>query len=301
MMKKVVIDSRFDNERIDKVLATLEQDFSRSFFTDLCETEHVLLNGKKPKSSHIKLKVNDVLEYNIPEQEKFELKQISGDLDIVYEDDDVAVINKPKGLVVHPAPGHKEDTLVNMLIGQFASLSDINGDFRPGIIHRIDKDTSGLLLVAKNNKAHAYLSELLKEHEIRREYFALVEGIIYEDDGKIIAPIGRDKKFRQKMCVDTLKGKDATTYFHVERRFKDKTLVSCKLESGRTHQIRVHMSYINHPVLGDPLYNGRKYKNIDGQMLHAYKLIFPQPTTKKEVIVQVELPQYFKDLLEQFE
>lgn len=301
MNKKITLTSEYDDLRIDKVLSLLESEFSRSFLSTLFDNNKVLVNGKVAKSSHMKVYENDVIEYEIEEEKNFELKKIDdANLDIIYEDDDVIVINKPAGLVVHPAPGHTEDTLVNMLIGKVDNLSDINGDLRPGIVHRIDKDTSGLLLVAKNNKAHAFLSDLLKDHDIKREYYALVEGNIYEDDGKIVAPIGRDKKYRQKMAVDTRNGKDAITYFHVEERFNNKTLVSCKLETGRTHQIRVHMAYIGHPVVGDPLYNNKKYSGIDGQMLHAYKLTFPQPTTKKEVTVECPLPQNFVLILEQF-
>ena len=301
MNKKITLTSEYNDLRIDKVLSLLESEFSRSFLSTLFDNNKVLVNGKVAKSSHMKVYENDVIEYEIEEEKNFELKKIDdANLDIIYEDDDVIVINKPAGLVVHPAPGHTEDTLVNMLIGKVDNLSDINGDLRPGIVHRIDKDTSGLLLVAKNNKAHVFLSDLLKDHDIKREYYALVEGNIYEDDGKIVAPIGRDKKYRQKMAVDTRNGKDAITYFHVEERFNNKTLVSCKLETGRTHQIRVHMAYIGHPVVGDPLYNNKKYNGIDGQMLHAYKLTFPQPTTKKEVTVECPLPQNFVLILEQF-
>lgn len=302
-MNKIVINSEssFIDERLDKVLASIEKNFSRTYIEKMCENGKVFVNGKLAKSSHYRLRSNDIIEYDIPLEEKIELKPIAGDLDIAYEDDDVLVVNKPQGLVVHPAPGHKDDTLVNMLVGKISSLSTNGGDFRPGIVHRIDKDTSGLLLIAKNNRSHAFLSSLLKDHNISREYYALVEGIIYEDDGKVIAPIGRDQKFRQKMAVDTLHGKDAITHFHVIKRYKNATLIACKLETGRTHQIRVHMAYIGHPVVGDQLYNKKKYPGLTGQMLHAYRLTFPQPTTKKEIVVETKLPQYFEDELKKFE
>ena len=229
---------------------------------------------------------------------KSDIKEENIPLDVVYEDDDILVINKPQGMVVHPANGHYSGTLVNALMYQADSLSSINGVIRPGIVHRIDKDTSGLLCVAKNDNAHHFLAEQLKDHTMAREYIALVRGVIKENSGTIEMPIGRDKKDRQKMAV-TKEGKPAVTHFVVLERFKNHTLVKCQLVSGRTHQIRVHMSAIGYPVEGDPLYSGKNYDKLyqNGQLLVAFKLKLIHPQTKKEMVFEIPLPDYFEKVL----
>ncbi|MEG2640064.1 MAG: RluA family pseudouridine synthase [Bacilli bacterium] len=298
MKKTITINdelSIYVKERLDKTLSIVEKDISRSKVEKMIEDGFITVNDVIKNGSY-RLRANDVINYEIKEETVIELKPLDSGLDIVFEDQNVLVINKPRGLVVHPAPGHYDDTLVNILIAKTQSLSTINGEFRPGIVHRIDKDTSGLLLVAKNDIAHAFLAEQLKDHSMSREYYAIVEGLILENSGKVIAPLARDKKFRQKMAVNVRDGREAVTYFTVLERFNNKTLVSLKLETGRTHQIRVHMAYIGHPVLGDEIY-GKKNQNLGGQILHAYKLNFISPTTKEEVTVETGLPQYFKDIL----
>ncbi|MEG1222371.1 MAG: RluA family pseudouridine synthase [Bacilli bacterium] len=298
MKKTITINdelSIYVKERLDKTLSIVEPDISRSKVEKMIENGAITVNDIIKNGSY-RLRENDVINYEIKEEEVIELKPLDSGLDIVFEDQNVLVINKPRGLVVHPAPGHYNDTLVNILIAKTQSLSTINGEFRPGIVHRIDKDTSGLLLVAKNDIAHAFLAEQLKDHSMSREYYAIVEGLILENSGKVIAPLARDKKFRQKMAVNVRDGREAVTYFTVLQRFNNKTLVSLKLETGRTHQIRVHMAYIGHPVLGDEIY-GKKNQNLGGQILHAYKLNFISPTTKEEVTVETGLPQYFEDIL----
>ncbi|MEG2792284.1 MAG: RluA family pseudouridine synthase [Bacilli bacterium] len=298
MKKTITINdelSIYVKERLDKTLSIVEKDISRSKVEKMIEDGFITVNDVIKNGSY-RLRANDVVNYEIKEETVIELKPLDSGLDIVFEDQNVLVINKPRGLVVHPAPGHYDDTLVNILIAKTQSLSTINGEFRPGIVHRIDKDTSGLLLVAKNDIAHAFLAEQLKDHSMSREYYAIVEGLILENSGKVIAPLARDKKFRQKMAVNVRDGREAVTYFTVIERFNNKTLVSLKLETGRTHQIRVHMAYIGHPVLGDEIY-GKKNQNLGGQILHAYKLNFISPTTKEEVTVETGLPQYFKDIL----
>ena len=231
--------------------------------------------------------------------QKSDIKEENIPLDVVYEDADILIINKPQGMVVHPANGHYSGTLVNALMFQADSLSSINGVIRPGIVHRIDKDTSGLLCVAKNDNAHHFLAEQLKDHTMAREYMALVRGVIKENSGTVEMPIGRDKNNRQKMAV-TKEGKPAITHFSVVERFANHTLVKCQLVSGRTHQIRVHMSAIGYPVEGDPLYAGKNYDKLykDGQLLVAYKLKLIHPQTKKEMVFEIPLPEYFEKVLD---
>ncbi len=258
----------------------------------------VTINGKVEKP-HYNLRENDLLvalEYSAP---KADLAGEEIPLDIVYEDDDVLLINKPVGMVVHPGNGHYEGTLVNALIGREMALSEGDPD-RPGIVHRIDKDTSGLLLVTKNDNAYRKIQEQLSTHTMHREYYALVKGVILEDDGKINAPIARDKNRPTRNCVDVLHGKEAITFFHVEKRYKEceVTLVSCRLLTGRTHQIRVHMDYIGHPVIGDPLYGTGNRRIYDaGQLLHAYKLTFIHPSSGKEMSFTAPLPEHFEKVL----
>ncbi len=293
---KYVIDSKHESLRIDKVLPLLNQDYSRAYFSNMIKNGEILVNGKTISPSY-KVKENDVIECNFKDSTST-LKPYEYKLDIVYEDEDILVINKPKGLVVHPGGGHSDDTLVNALIYTKKELSTINGALRVGIVHRIDKDTSGLLLICKNDYSHIEIAKQLKDHSMHREYIALVDGVIEKDSGKVIGPIGRDKKNRLKMCIDTVDGKDAITHFNVLKRYDNYTLIECKLETGRTHQIRVHMSNIHHPIVGDTLYGGSEKIYNNGQLLHAYKLTFTHPRTKKVMTLEAPLPNYFKEVIE---
>ena len=297
-MERFVVTYLEANNRLDKALSLFKNDISRSYIAKLIEEGKVLVNDKQEKSSY-KVKDNDVICLLDFEDKKSDIKEEDIPLDVVYEDDDIMVINKVQGMVVHPANGHYSGTLVNALMHQADSLSSINGIIRPGIVHRIDKDTSGLICIAKNDNAHHFLADQLKDHTMSREYIALVRGVIKENSGTIDMPIGRDKKDRQKMGIDK-EGKLATTHFQVLERFNDHTLVKCQLVSGRTHQIRVHMSAINHPVEGDPLYAGRNYDKLykNGQLLTAYKLKLIHPSSKKEMVFEIDLPDYFKEVLD---
>lgn len=287
--------------RLDKVLTIFNKKNSRVYYSNLIKNGEVLVNGNKVSPSY-KVRENDEISINYVEKEdEKDLKPLELALDVVYEDNDVLVINKPKGLVVHPGGGHHDDTLVNALIYNEKELSNINGLNRVGIVHRIDKDTSGLLLICKNNFAHKEIASQLETHSMHREYIALVDGIITSDSGKIIGKIGRSKENRLKMAIDNINGKEAITHFEVLKRYKKYTLIKCRLETGRTHQIRVHMSSINHPLVGDKIYGGSTSLYNEGQLLHAYKLSFIQPSTKKEVNVQIDLPQYFIDVLNKLE
>ena len=297
-MMKIKANSSVANLRLDKALTILLEDVSRSKIQSHLENGCILVNGKVEKSSY-KLSEGDVITVEDFKPEISDLNPEDIPLDIVYEDDDIIVVNKPKGLVVHPGAGNEEHTLANALKFHSENLSSLNGEFRPGIVHRIDKDTAGLLLVAKNDQAHAFLSNQLVDHTLGRKYYALVLGVIPENEGKIIAPIGRDQKFRQKMAVDLLRGKEAETNFKVIERFRECTLVECALKTGRTHQIRVHMTYIGHPVIGDPIYGkGNRVIYDEGQLLFAHEIHFIHPKTKKEMTFSVDLPTYFKEILE---
>ena len=295
---KYIVTFKENGQRLDKAVAMLNSELSRSFITKLIEEGKITINGKVEKPS-FKVKEND--EINVEEivDVKSDIKEEDIPLDVVYEDDDILIINKPQGMVVHPANGHYSGTLVNALMFMEDSLSSINGVIRPGIVHRIDKDTSGLLCVAKNDNAHHFLAEQLKDHTMAREYMALVRGVIKENSGTIEMPIGRDKNNRQKMAV-TKEGKPAITHFMVVERFNNHTLIKCQLVSGSTHQIRVHMSAIGYPVEGDPLYAGKNYDKLykDGQLLVAYKLKLIHPKTKKEMVFEIPLPEYFEKVLE---
>ena len=297
-MRQIKANKEVANLRLDKALSILLEDVSRSKIQSHLENGLILVNGKKEKSSY-KLSENDIISIEDFPNEISDLNPEDIPLDIVYEDDDLIVVNKPKGLVVHPGAGNEEHTLANALKFHSENLSSLNGEFRPGIVHRIDKDTAGLLIVAKNDAAHAYLSSQLSDHTLGRKYYALVLGNIAENEGKIIAPIARDQKFRQKMAVDLLRGKEAETNFKVIERFRDCTLVECALKTGRTHQIRVHMNYIGHPVIGDPVYGkGNRVIYDEGQLLFAHEIHFIHPKTKKEMTFSVDLPSYFKEILE---
>ena len=297
-MKQIKASKDLENLRLDKALSLLLEDISRSKIQTHLDSGLILVNSKVEKASY-KLREGDEITIEDFPNETSDLTAEDIPLDIVYEDDDIIVINKPKGLVVHPGAGNSEHTLANALKFHSDSLSSINGEYRPGIVHRIDKDTAGLLIVAKNDEAHVYLSNQLADHTLGRKYYALVLGVISENEGKIIAPIGRDQKYRQKMAVDLLHGKEAETHFKVLERFKDSTLVECALKTGRTHQIRVHMNYIGHPVIGDPIYGkGNRAIYDDGQLLFAHEIHFKHPKTKKEMTFSVDLPSYFKEILE---
>ena len=283
-------------ERIDKALSQMEESWSRSQIGNWLEEERILVNGVKVKAKY-KVRQGDVIEVDIPEVEDLEIVPEDLDLEIVYEDADVLVVNKPRGMVVHPAPGHASGTLVNGLMHHCKDLSGINGVARPGIVHRIDKDTSGLLMVAKNDVAHEGLVNQLVDKSVTRKYTALVHGHIAHEKGTIDAPIGRDQKDRQKQAVVD-KGKNAVTHFQVMERFGEFTLVECRLETGRTHQIRVHMNYIGFPLAGDPKYGPKKTLNFNGQVLHAGVLGFIQPRTGEYLEFSYPLPEDFTDLLQ---
>ena len=282
-------------DRIDKYL-TSKTDLSRNRIQELIEQNNILVNEKEVKANY-KVKINDLISISIPEEEAYDIKPVNLNLDIVYEDSDVCVVNKPQGLIVHPTLTTKEVTLVNGLMYQIKDLSGINGVNRPGIVHRIDKDTSGLLMVAKNDFAHNSLVNQLMNKTTNRLYVALVYGNIENNLGRINAPIGRDKTDRKKMAV-VEDGKPAVTNFKVLERFDGYTLVECKLETGRTHQIRVHMKYIGHPLVGDPLYGPKHVIGDSGQFLHAKLIGFNHPRTDKYLEFEVEMPDNFKEILE---
>ena len=291
-----------DGERLDAFLARSVENLSRSGAQKLLEEGCVLLRGK-PGRKNDKLCVGDLVEGTIPEPKTVDIIPKEMPLDILYEDEDVLVLNKPKGLVVHPAAGHQDDTLVNgLLYAMGDSLSGINGELRPGIVHRIDKDTSGLLAVAKNDLAHAVLASQLKDHSMARTYEAIVCGGFREDSGTVDAPIGRHPSDRKKMCVTQRGSKNAVTHWEVVRRYRGYTHVRCRLETGRTHQIRGHMAHIGHPILGDTVYGHKKAAlGQDSQCLHAGVLCFRHPRDGRPVIVHAPLPEYFRQVLEKLE
>jgi len=297
-MQKIKIDEQFKNQRIDSYLPQV-LDVSRSKVSKMIKNEEILVNGKKTKNSYI-LKENDLVEVGEIKEEIMQALPEKMDLDIIYEDDDVIVVNKPNGMVVHPAVGNKSKTLVNGLLYHSKNLSTINGEFRPGIVHRIDAYTTGLLMVAKNDKAHKILAKELEEKKTTRKYIALVWGIINTDTGTIDAPIGRDINDRKKMAVTDINSKDAITHFKVIERYSNATLIELKLETGRTHQIRVHMNYIGYPVVNDPVYGRRKLIDNTGQCLHAKTLGFIHPTTHEYMEFDSPLPSCFENILEQF-
>jgi 23S rRNA pseudouridine1911/1915/1917 synthase len=297
--KVIELTAEVSDKRIDAWLSGKVGDYSRTYIQKLVEEGSVTVNGGTVKTNY-KLKEGDAVKIVIPAPEKLDVCAENIKLDILYEDNDIVVVNKPRGMVVHPAAGNYTGTLVNALMEHCkGTLSDINGVIRPGIVHRIDKDTSGVLVVAKNNSAHEKLSEKLKNHDIERIYLAVVEGIIREDSGKIDAPVGRHPVERKKMSVNTKNGRRAVTHFKVLERFADATLVQCKLETGRTHQIRVHMSFIGHPLIGDTVYGRKKQAlGIEGQALHAKLLGFVHPATGEYVEFKAEPPEDFKQLVE---
>jgi 23S rRNA pseudouridine1911/1915/1917 synthase len=283
-------------ERIDKFIALQNGEWSRSQVQSWVKEGRVTVNGDAVKNNY-KVAADDEIILRVPPPKEMKIKAEPIPLDIVYEDSDVIVVNKPRGLVVHPAPGHYSGTLVNGLLAHCKDLSGINGVLRPGIVHRIDKDTSGLLMVAKNDKAHLSLAQQLKDHTVTRRYVAIVHGVIPHEMGTIDAPIGRDPKNRQQMAVVFENSKPAVTHFVVQERFKEFTLVELKLETGRTHQIRVHMKYIGHPLAGDPKYGPKNTLELDGQALHAKTLGFTHPRTGERLEFETELPKDMLDVI----
>jgi 23S rRNA pseudouridine1911/1915/1917 synthase len=296
MQHKIRVTDSLEKQRLDIYLSeVIFKDKSRSYVQNLIKDEHILVNDQKVKTGYILKSGDDITIFDV-EPIKLDLEPVDLNLDIVYEDDDLLIINKPEGLVVHPASSYHEPTLVHGLMHQVDSLSSINGIIRPGIVHRIDKDTSGLLVVAKHDLSHQLLSEQLKNHDIKRTYIALVYHSFDEEEGTINAPIGRHAKNRLKMAV-VEDGKQAVTHFKVLKRFEEYTLISCELETGRTHQIRVHLAYINHPIVGDPIYGPKQSLGKHGQFLHAAKLEFMHPIKKEYMTFNADIPDYFKDFI----
>ena len=293
--KRIIAD--VNNERLDSYISKSNLDLSRSMVQKLIKENRVFVNGKNEKESY-KIKVNDNITIQIEEPKSSKLEAQDIPLNIIYEDNDIIVINKPKGMVVHPGNGNPDNTLVNAVLAHCkGSLSGIGGEIRPGIVHRIDKDTSGLIIVAKNDKSHINLSEQIKNHEVTKIYTALVKGNISEDEATIDMPIGRDKKDRKKMSV-TRDGKEAVSHIKVIKRYGNYTLIRVKIDTGRTHQIRVHMAKIGHPVVGDEVYSsGKNEFGVKGQMLHSTILKFKHPISGKEIMLEAPLPQYFEDVL----
>lgn len=296
-MKKIVVKDN-ENIRLDSYIVTEDKDLSRATIQRLSEEGNILVNGTIKKNSY-KVKTGDIIEINIPEIKETKLEAQDIPIEIVYEDSDIIVVNKPKGLVVHPANGNPDGTLVNAIMNICKdSLSGIGGEKRPGIVHRLDKDTSGLLIIAKNDKAHINMSEQIKNRKVDKKYIALVRGVIKENEATINMPIARSKKDRKKMAVDK-NGKEAITHFKVLKRYDNYTLLEIKIDTGRTHQIRVHMSEIGHPVIGDEVYsNGKNEFNVKGQMLHAKSLDFTHPITGKKMHLEADIPDYFKNVIQ---
>ena len=297
-MKEYIVNQEEKGKRLDTYIPSVDTDITRTSAQRLIEDGNILVNGKNAKVSY-KIQENDKISVEIPEPKQIELKAQDIPIEIVYEDSDIIVVNKPKGMVVHPANGNPDGTLVNAIMAICKdSLSGIGGEIRPGIVHRIDKDTSGLLIVAKNDNAHVKMSEQIKNHEVKKTYIALVRGVFKENAATIDMPIGRSISDRKKMAVNK-NGKDAITHIKVLKRFDKYTLLQVNIETGRTHQIRVHLSHIGYPIVGDYTYsNGKNEFDVVGQCLHAQKLEFKHPITQKDMCLEAELPQYFKDILD---
>ena len=298
-MEKYIVEKENVNKRIDAFLANKNPEQSRVAIQRLIENQKILVNGKKIKPSY-KIQENDEIAMEEIEPVEVALKAQEIPLDIIYEDKDIIVVNKPKGMVVHPGNGNPDGTLVNAIMAICKdSLSGIGGEIRPGIVHRLDKDTSGIIIVAKNDKAHINLSEQIKDHKVKKTYIALVKGIVKENTATINMPIGRSEKDRIKMAV-TKKGKEAITHFKVLKRYDKYTLLQVNIETGRTHQIRVHLSQIGYPIVGDEVYSkGKNEWNIKGQCLHAKSLEFVHPTTGEKMYLEAPLPEYFEKILEE--
>lgn len=294
-----LIDETYSGERLDKIVSANVENFTRSYAQKLIENKCVTVDEEVVDNKNFKVKKYQTIKIVVPEPEMLDLKPENIPLEIFYEDDDLLIVNKPKGMVVHPAPGNYSGTLVNALMYHCGeSLSSINGTIRPGIVHRIDKDTSGLLIVAKNDFSHKNLAEQIKNHSFSREYESIVYGNLKNDTGTINAPIGRHKIDRKKMAVTNENSRNAVTHYTVLKRYKNFTHVRLKLETGRTHQIRVHMAYIGHPVAGDPIYGPKRViKNLSGQCLHAKHIGFVHPKTSKYIEFESDLPDYFKKFL----
>ncbi len=297
-MKEYIVNQEEKGKRLDTYIPSVDTDITRTSAQRLIEDGNILVNGKNAKVSY-KIQENDKISVEIPEPKQIELKAQDIPIEIVYEDSDIIVVNKPKGMVVHPANGNPDGTLVNAIMAICKdSLSGIGGEIRPGIVHRIDKDTSGLLIVAKNDNSHVKMSEQIKNHEVKKTYIALVRGVFKENEATIDMPIGRSTSDRKKMAVNK-NGKNAITHIKVLKRFDKYTLLQVNIETGRTHQIRVHLSHIGYPIVGDYTYsNGKNEFDVIGQCLHAQKLEFKHPITQKDMCLEAELPQYFKDILD---
>lgn len=294
---EIAVSSEEEGGRMDSFLAAKLDKYSRSYMQKIIDDNRVFVNGKPAKRNY-RVKEGDKIHVELPEPERVHLEPQDIPLDIVYEDDDLLIVNKPAGMVVHPAPGNYKSTLVNALLAHCGQLSSINGMYRPGIVHRIDKDTTGLLVVAKNERAHRGLARQLKDHSITRKYIALVKGVVAEDKGIVDAPIGRHPVHRKKMAVVAKNSKRAVTHFSVLKRYAGYTLVELELETGRTHQIRVHMAYIGHPVIGDPVYGQGGELGANGQLLHAAELGFIHPLKGQYMKFEADLPEGFKDILD---
>ncbi len=300
-MEQIIVKENKENKRLDSYIAEEKSELSRTTIKRLLENAQILVNGTKQKASY-KPEIGDLIQINMPELCKTELVAQDIPVPVIYEDKDIIVVNKPKGMVVHPANGNPDKTLVNAILAMCKdSLSGIGGEIRPGIVHRLDKDTSGLLIVAKNDLAHINMSKQIQDRQVIKKYIALVRGIVPEDEATIDMPIARSKKDRKKMAVDK-DGKNAVTHFKVLKRYDKYTLLELKIDTGRTHQIRVHMSYIGHPVVGDTTYsNGKNEFGIEGQMLHAKYLEFKHPITGETLKLEAPLPQYFENVLKKLD
>ena len=300
-MNRYIVKKEDMNKRIDKLISEVYKDISRVMIQKLIIEENLKVNDNKVKASY-KVNVGDIIEFNIDEPEELDIKAQDIPVDVIYEDNDIIVINKKKGMVVHPGNGRTEDTLVNALMGRCKdSLSGIGGKIRPGIVHRLDKDTSGIIIVAKNDKSHINLSEQIKNRKVNKYYIALVRGNVIENNATINMPIARSTKDRKKMAVNE-KGKEAITHFKVLKRYNGYTLLEIKIDTGRTHQIRVHLSEIGYPVVGDEVYsNGKNKFGVKGQCLHAKRIEFVHPTTNKKMVLEAELPKYFKNILKELD
>ena len=300
-MKQYKVKNEEAGKRIDAYVSSVDSEISRTAAQRLIDEDSITVNGKKIKASY-KVQENDVVEITENEPKEIELKAENIPIEVIYEDEDIIVVNKPKGLVVHPAVGNPDGTLVNAIMAICKdSLSGIGGEIRPGIVHRLDKDTSGILIIAKNDTSHINLSEQIKNHDVEKTYIALVRGIVKENEATINMPIGRSTKDRKKMAVNK-NGKNAITHFKVLERYEKYTLLEIKIETGRTHQIRVHLSHIGYPVVGDYTYsNGKNDFNVEGQMLHSKKIKFKHPKTNKIMELEAKLPEYLQEILDKLE
>ena len=300
-MYKYIVKNEDKGKRLDRYVTEQNAEITRTAVQRLIDEKNILVNGKEQKASY-KVNENDVVEVEIPEPKKIEIKAENIPIEVIYEDSDIVVVNKPKGMVVHPGNGNLDGTLVNAIMAKCGdSLSGIGEEIRRGIVHRIDKDTSGLLIVAKNDKAHVNLSEQIKAHKVKKTYIALVRGVVRENEATIDMPIGRSKTDRKKMAV-CKDGKNAVTHIKVLKRWEHYTLLQVNIETGRTHQIRVHLSYIGYPIIGDYTYsNGKNEFGVVGQCLHAQKLEFKHPTTNKIMELEAPLPEYFQEIIQKLD